>query len=200
MAKRNRRVRTPRATQLVCERMLSKSAAKNAVSRKEMVFPSVQLNFCLPSQRSTRFQTGKDKIPGICRICAPSRGGFWREFSRISMRNRAGAVGRAKLWPPPRAWSIVLAALILRHGFSLRTPALVFAAAFSAPVCPSRSNTPRPRFGRLRFFRNCPRRHFVRQRLHRIHSKSFHWPRRFSRILFLIAGNAARSLFFGRRR
>jgi len=27
-----------------------------------------------------------------------------------------------------------------------------FAAAFSAPVCPSRPNTCRPRFGRLRFF------------------------------------------------
>ena len=88
MEKRNRRARTPRATQPVCERMLSKSAAKNAVSRKEMVFPSVQLNFCLPSQRSTRFQTGKDKIPGICRSCAPSRGRFRaRVFSHFDAQS-----------------------------------------------------------------------------------------------------------------
>jgi len=159
MEKRNRRARTPRATQPVCESMFSKSAAKKAVSRKEMVFPSVQLNFCLPSQRSTRFQTGKDKIPGICRSCAPSRGRFRREFSRISMRNRAAVVGRAKVWPAPRVSSIVLAALILRHGFSLRTPALVFAAVFSALVCPSRPNASRPRFGCLRFCRNSSRPH-----------------------------------------
>src|SRR5689334_21248877 len=105
------------------------------------------------------------------------------------MRNRTGAVGRAKVWPAPRAWSIVLAALILRHGFPLRTAALVFAATLSASISAQSAQPLNNGFRRVRIFRDRPRRHLVREGLHRIHSKGFHRPRRLSRILFFVAGN-----------
>src|SRR5260221_14309292 len=61
-----------------------------------MAFPSIQLNFCLPSQRSTRFQTGKDKIPQNCRICAPAREVLQLEVSCISIRCCNSSVGLCK--------------------------------------------------------------------------------------------------------
>src|SRR5215813_8369826 len=72
--KRNRRARTPRATQPVCSRMFRRSAAKKNVSRAEMVPSQFNLNSCLHFERSTRIQTGKGKINQICRSCAPSHG------------------------------------------------------------------------------------------------------------------------------
>ena len=150
MEKRNRRARTPRATQPVCESMFSKSAAKNAVSRKGMAPSQFVQIFAYSRNVAHASRPVKTKSPQNCRICVPSREVSRHEVSSLSMRFRNGAVGRAVCWPVACSWSIVLGAHSLSHGLSLRIAAFVSAALLSAPLRPQSSNAYDPSFRRVR--------------------------------------------------